>query len=342
MLSSAPLKVAVTGGSGFLGSHLLPHLQDAGYTLSCLSRSPAKIKKFPSGAQIVPGDCLDAASLKNFLAGQDVLIHMASVLFAPSWQSYLEANSQASQNIIAAMNALKAEDRPSKVIFISSLAAAGPCAKSPGLDESAQPSPVSAYGWSKLLSERIFQAALGERLLILRPPIIYGSGDLGLLPMFKSAARGLGISPGAFRDFPVSIIHAEDMARAIVLLLQRQASGLYHINDGQEHSMASICEAMGKALGKRVRVARMPLAIMGATALAASATVNLVQKTASLLKLPLPKTPQWNLDKFREAKQAGWLVNARRISLEQQFKPSIDLASGMEEAVTAYRKLGLL
>lgn len=340
MLSEKPLKIAVTGGGGFLGSHLLPFLSTEGFDTACLARGGKKAA-FPDSAAVIKGDCLDQRSLMPFLEGRDVLIHMASVLFAPSWQSYLESNVKSARNILAAMAALPEGSRPSRVIFISSLAAAGPCAKSPGLDEGAAPAPVSAYGWSKLFCERLFQEALGDRALILRPPIIYGSGDKGLLPMFKSAAKGIGVSPGA-RPFPVSVIHADDMARAIILLLKNKASGLYHLNDGKEHDMGAFCEAMGKAQGKKVRVLRPPLAVMGASAALCSAWAAAAAKAAGVLKLPAPKAPQWNLDKYREARRPGWLASAARIKREHGFSPRIDLESGMDEAVQGYRRMGLL
>lgn len=340
MLKPAALKIAVTGGSGFLGSHLLPFLLGEDFEVTCLSRRPDA--SFPAGARIVAGDCLDERSLAPFLAEQDVLLHMASVLFAPSWQSYLEANARGVRNLVNAIKSLPPEARPKKAVYISSLAAAGPCAVSPGLDESAAPAPVSAYGWSKLLGEKLFQEAFGDRTLILRPPIIYGSGDKGLLPMFKSAALGLGISPGSFRDFPVSVIHAGDVSRAILLLLQNGGSGVYHLNDGREHDMASFCRAMGAAQGKTVRTLRAPLPVMGASAALCSAWGNIAGKAAKISGRRPPRAPQWNLDKYREARQAGWLANAGRIRQEHGFIPEIDLKKGMAEAVRGYCKMGML
>lgn len=340
MLKPAALKIALTGGSGFLGSHLLPVLLNEDLEVTCLSRRPDA--SFPACARIIAGDCLDESSLAPFLAGQDVLLHMASVLFAPSWQSYLEANARGVRNLINAIKSLPPEARPKRAVYISSLAAAGPCASAPGLDESAAPAPVSAYGWSKLFGEKLFQEAFGDKAMILRPPIIYGSGDKGLLPMFKSAAIGLGVSPGSFRDFPVSVIHADDVSRAILLLIQNGGSGVYHLNDGREHDMASFCRAMGAAQGKKVRTLRAPLPLMGASAALCSAWGSVAGKAAKVLGRRQPKAPQWNLDKYREARQAGWLANAARIREEHGFVPEIDLKKGMAEAVQGYRKMGML
>lgn len=337
------LKIAITGGSGFLGRHLLAALDGRCAEIVCLARGTSRFKHLPRSARLVPGDCHTGEGLAALAENSNVFIHMASLLFGASWHDYLEANARASQNVCAAINSLPEAKRPGKVIFISSLAAAGPCAKLPGLNEKALPAPVSAYGWSKLLSEKIFTSAgLGE-LVILRPPIIYGSGDRGLLPMFKSAARGLGLSPGMGRPFPVSIIHASDVAQAILLACSQKAQGIYHLDDGHPCDMDAFCRAMGNALQRKsMHVIHMPLGVMGATAAISSAWAQSAGGMARLAARGAMPPPRWNMDKFREARQAGWLADAARIRGELGFDARTDLKTGMQEAVQGYREEGLL
>lgn len=336
-------KVALTGASGFLGGHLLPILLKENLKLTCLNRPSSRRKTFPDEVQLITGDCLDKASMVNLLTNQDVLVHMASTLFAPAWQSYLENNAKIAHNIVEAFRSLPEEKRPAKIIFVSSLAAAGPCALAPGINEDDIPAPVSGYGWSKLIAEKILTSALGNRVIIIRPPIIYGSGDRGLLPMFKSASKGFGISPGWKRRFPVSAIHARDVSRAITLLIQEDAQGIYHLSDGNEYDMHRICAAMGKATGaKRFTTIAMPLPVMGLTASLTSFWINLLHRTAEFFGHPVPPMPQWNLDKYREARQQGWLADANKITNSLGFTPSLNLEEGMAEAVEGYRELGML
>lgn len=343
MLNDQCRKVALTGASGFLGSHLMPILLEEGLEATCLKRPSSRKKNFPASVRIMEGDCLDKDSLTALLSEQNIFIHMASTLFAPTWQSYLEDNAKIAHNIAEAFGSLPEEKRPEKVVFVSSLAAAGPCAVPPGLNEEAVPSPVSAYGWSKLMAEKTLLAAMRERLIIIRPPIIYGSGDRGLLPMFKSASKGFGISPGWKRRFPVSAIHARDVSKAILLLLQKAAPGIYHINDGYEYDMDLFCQAMGRATGvKSFRTIKMPLPIMGVTASLASLWINTLQGIAKFAGRKSPPIPQWNLDKYREARQQGWLADATKIKKICGFIPTLTLEEGMAEAVEGYRKTGLL
>lgn len=319
-------RICLTGGTGFLGGHILKLLSGYGCKITCLVRNPGK--KLPDSVRIVKGDLESGAGIREALENQDIVIHAAALLFGTGWQDYLAANVKACDNL-----AVHTGNR--KVIYISSLAAAGPCGKSPGKKETDPVSPVSAYGWSKLACERTLQAACGN-LLIFRPPIIYGSGDLGLLPLFKSVARGFAPSPGFGRNFPVSIIHADDMARAIAFGIAQDSRGIFHLNDGTEQDMDTLCAAMGKAIGRNPKVLHMPLSIMAISARLST----LFGRAMSFAGKSRP--PRWNFDKYREAAQEGWLANADKVERELGFKPEVTLEAGMEESVQGYRKEGLL
>lgn len=332
-MNSPIKKICVTGATGFLGSRLLPKLLDRGYEVVCLARG--KNRDLPAGARVVYGDLLTGEGVAEALEGADVLIHLAALLFGLGFNDYLDQNARAARSLVAAGKNLR------KIIYVSSLAAAGPCARTPGKNEKSPPLPVSAYGWSKALCEEIFKNAFPETT-ILRPPIIYGSGDKGLLPLFRAAKKGFGTSPGFGRDFPVSVIHVEDAARAIILALRSKAGGVYHLSDGRVYTMKEICEAMGRAQGReKTRVFKVPLPIMGAAAALSSLYGTAAAKIGAAFNFAV-SPPRWNLDKFREARQAGWLADSSRAERELGFRPDVSLAEGMAEAAAGYRALGWL
>ena len=348
----AGTRVLDTGGTGFLGRHVLPQLLAEGARVTCLVRPASDAGRLPEGVAVARGDCATGEGLDAALAGQDICIHMAALLFGLGWQDYLRANGRA-----AARLARAAQGSPTlgRLVLVSSLAAAGPSADpatAPGTPgTSGTPGApaipcraVSAYGWSKLLAEQILGRALGERLVVLRPPIIYGSGDRGLLPVFRGVARGVAVSPGLGRDFPVSVIHADDAARGILLACGPAASGTYYLDDGARHDMASFCRAMGVALGrKHVTILRLPLALMAVTAALGSGAGVAAAGLARLAHLRPPRRPpNWNFDKYREARAPGWLCCARRIREELGFAPRMDLEAGMAETVAGYRREGWL
>ncbi|GHU90342.1 epimerase [Deltaproteobacteria bacterium] len=337
--------VLVTGGTGFMGRHLLPLLQAAGARVTCLTRASSRTGHLPRGVAAVRADLQSGTGLAEALEEQDVVVHLAALLFGLGWQDYLRANALAASVFAKALGRRSTGNkRPERVVLVSSLAATGPCGLDPGVTDATPPAPVSAYGWSKLMAEQTLGLALDDRLVVLRPPIIYGSGDKGLLPVFKGAAKGIAVSPGAFRTFPVSVVHAKDMAKAVLCCCAAQANGVYHVNDGARHTMAEFCISVGRALrditGKpgTVRVLRMPLPIMAATA-ALSTAFGCIRVR---LTDPQDRAPVWNFDKYREAKQAGWLCDSSRIQTELGWTPAVSLTEGLAETVEGYLREGFL
>jgi len=325
VLDSMPQRILLTGGTGFVGRHLARAL-DGRADLSCMVRATSRTAVLPSGTRLFQADIAKGQGVDAAMQGQDCLIHMAATLFASTWQQYLrDAVLLARQLSTSARRA-----GVKRVVLVSSLAATGPCAQSPGVLDDAVPAPVSAYGWSKYMAELTFGREFSpSELVVLRPPIIYGPGDKGLLPYFKAAKYGLIAVPG--KTFPVSAVHVQDAVQGIVCCLKPRARGVYHINDGAEHSMASLGLAMAAALGRKALVLRVPRPLLAASAALGHLASGRVHPPAS-----------WNMDKYREACAEGWLCSAVRITAELGYTPSISLQDGLADAVRGYRQLGWL
>ena len=347
-------KVLLTGGTGFVGRHLLPQLLAAGAEVTCLTRAVSRTGHLPQGVATAQANLATGEGLEQALQGKDVVIHMAALLFGLGWQDYLRANALAARSMAGVLARLAAEGRLGdnfRFVLVSSLAATGPSGIAPGVDDATPCAPVSAYGWSKMLTEQVIGRALGQSLVTLRPPIIYGSGDKGLLPVFKGVkGASTAVSPGAGREFYVSAVHAADMAQAVLCACKPEARGVYHLSDGEAYTMSGFCEGMGAAMDKvfgratrKVRIVRMPLPVMACTAVLSTAFAVMADAAANrLLGHGLRRAPAWNLDKYREARQAGWLCNSSRICTELGFIPSVNLEAGMTEAIEGYRREGWL
>lgn len=347
-------KVLLTGGTGFVGRHLLPHLLAAGAEVTCLTRAVSRTGHLPQGVATAQADLSTGAGLEQALQGKDVVIHMAALLFGLGWQDYLRANALAARSLASALSRLCAGGELGndfRFVLVSSLAATGPSGVAPGVGDATPAAPVSAYGWSKMLTEQVLGRALGQSLVTLRPPIIYGSGDKGLLPVFKGVQKAAtAVSPGAGREFYVSAVHADDMAQAVVCACKPEARGVYHLSDGEAYTMSGFCRGMGAAMDKvlgrasrEVRIIRMPLSVMACTAGLSTAFALVADAVANrLLGHGLRRAPAWNLDKYREARQAGWLCDNSRICAELGFAPRVNLEAGMTEAIEGYRREGWL
>lgn len=330
-------RVLLTGGTGFVGSRVVPLLVESGAQVSVLCRDSSRTDHLPGGVQAIRADLLSGRGVAEALAGCDVFIHMAALLFGLGWQDYLSANGGAAQTLAAALQSL-GDEGPKKVVLVSSLAGAGSRASASGKQENEIQHPVSAYGWSKMITEKVFTSAVGDRLVILRPPIIYGSGDKGLLPVYKGLQRGVACVPGIGRDFMVSVIHVDDVAQAVVLACQDKALGVYHLCDGHPLPMADFYRAAADALGKRVRIFHLPLWFMGLTAWLCTAAAS----AAAPFRKPNSRAPNWNMDKYRESREPGWVGTNARITRELGFAPSRSLADGMKETIEGNRALKLL
>ncbi len=338
-------RILLTGGTGFLGQHILKALEECikehGTQVTCLVRQSSKRDVLPSSVIIKEANLGTGEGLDEALEGQDMVIHAAALLSGVFWQDYFK-NVRAASLLGQAIARHKIE----RVVLISSLAASGPMApfssnySAQAVRDDVLPSPISAYGWSKYLSEEALGRHCGDALVILRPPIIYGSGDKGLLPYFKSAAMGLVVSPGMWREFPVSLIHGSDMANAVLCALKPEAKGVYHCNDGEnafnEHyTMKGLGLLMAEIMGKKAFCVKMPHCILALTAACSTGM-------GAVLSLFGKRMPSWTFDKYRESRVSGWMCNGQRFQEELGFEPKMSLQDGLQETYTDYKNRGWL
>ena len=269
MKTRDPESVLVTGASGFIGQHLVRRLIERGDRVSCLVRATSRIDELrSSGAQLITGDVTDRAGIERALAESQagVVFHLAGLVKAVRTDDFLRVNAGGVESVAAAC-ADRAE-RP-VLIVVSSLAAAGPCAGDQPRVEGDLPRlfpPTVAASWRASWRRPGMPPELS--ISMVRPPIVFGPGDRGVLEMFRPIAHaGLHVVPG-WEERRVSLIHVADLVALLLLAAEKgerlhpdgaPGQGVYFVAAEHDPTYAELGQAMARALGKkRATVVHMP------------------------------------------------------------------------------------
>ena len=246
--------VAVTGATGFLGSHLLDALLAAGIRPRTLVRDPARLSERARGiVEVVRGDLDDRDALGRLVDRTGTVLHLAGLVRAASARQFDHANRIGTENLVAAV----AELAPlARLVFVSSLAAAGPSKDRGGKAPDDEAAPVSAYGRSKLAAERAVRACAGP-WVILRPPAIFGPRDTDVLQFFRLASRGIVPVPAGERW--VSTAHVADVVRAVLAAASGAGIGrVHHLGEPTPHEIRELVAMIAASGDVRSRVLSVP------------------------------------------------------------------------------------
>jgi nucleoside-diphosphate-sugar epimerase len=237
----------VTGGSGFIGRHLVPMLLARGFSVRALVRSGEAERTLAAlGAETALGSLDDAAALRARMAGCDVVFHLAA--HVREWgpvAEFLAVNVEGTKNAPSAAKSAGVR----RFVHASTeavLLGSGPLVE---VDEARQAvdHPPGLYPWTKLLAERAVLAANEETFvtIVVRPRFVWGKGDTTLLPKIAEAARAgrfAWIGGGHHRT---STCHVKNVCEGLVAASERGAGGgVYFVTDGAPTEMKTFVAAM--------------------------------------------------------------------------------------------------
>ncbi|MGC8478055.1 MAG: NAD-dependent epimerase/dehydratase family protein, partial [Acetobacteraceae bacterium] len=263
------------------------------------------------------GDLADAGALERLLAGAGAVVHVAGLVRARDAARFMHVNRDATAALGAATRRVAGGAR---LVAVSSLAARAP--------------QLSAYAASKRAGEAALRAAYAdapERLVIVRPPAIYGPGDQAMLPLFRAARRGL---VPVFATGPIALVHVADAAAAIArLALGAGEAGCHALADPNPagYPLAALLAELGHAVGRRPWQLRLP----GGALLAAGAAASL------WMRLGGPEAV-FSLGKAREVLHADWSVAPAELLADAVYRSRIGLAEGLRATAAWYRAAGWL
>ncbi len=316
----------VTGGTGFIGSHLVDNLLQRGCEVRCLVRDPSRLRWLQGKpVTIVEGDLGSRSVMQKAASGTDAVFHLAGVTAAGSREAYHEINAEGCRSVGKA--SLSARHPPDVFIYMSSLAAMGPGRSDEIVAENRVPHPVSDYGRSKLKGERILSEMGPLPLVVVRPPAVYGPRDREIFPLFKLASKG--VFPVFNSRSRISLIHVQDLVRGVVGAAEKARAGeTYFLTHPAPVKTSDLPRLFGEAFGRKVRMFTVPVTLLNGAA-AVSETWGRVKGNM----------PVFNRDKVRELTAPGWVCGWQKAEKEIAFTAELSLKDGLIETARWYREM---
>ncbi|MBL4617558.1 MAG: SDR family NAD(P)-dependent oxidoreductase [Robiginitomaculum sp.] len=309
-------RIALTGATGFLGSHVAKVLMAKGFTLNALVRNPKRAEHLQvRGIKLVAGDLSDAKSLQELVSNCSCVVHIAGAIKAKSSKQLFQINGGGTANLVKAC----AVNNPQiRFVHISSVAAREP--------------QLSDYANSKFASETEAKKHNGA-VAIVRPNAVYGPNDRETLQIFQ-VASGLFHPVLVGKESRIAMIHVADAAKAITALCSVDApTGLFEISDARAdgYSWREISQTAVSSVGGKYRPIKIPKWLFH--------TCGFVSENIGKLR---DQPTILNSGKVREILHGDWSVQDDLQIPAEIWKAKIDLESGFRDTVQWYRQQGWL
>lgn len=300
--------ILVTGGAGFIGSHLTAALVDRGHTVVVLDDlSSGKRKNLPKGVRLIKGDVSNPRVLRKLPKSVDAVFHLAAQIDVRA--SVEDALDDARQNILGMINILDyARDAKAKQVVFSSSGGAiyGPSEQIPTPETSAC-LPSSPYGLAKWAAEQyiyLYRRLHNLSVTVLRYSNVYGPGqdgskESGVIAIFtKRALEGKPLTIYGDGEQTRDFVYVKDVVAANLAAMDKGANHLVNIGTGTETSVNQLATLLQTQLGQNMEVNK--------------AEARAGEELRSCLAIDQAKI------------QIGW-------------QPTYDLAAGLKETIEALR-----
>ena len=327
------MKTFITGGTGFIGTHLVRRLVQTEHEIVCLVRETSDVSTLEEvGATLVRGDVIDKDSVLEGMRGCDWVANLANIysFWEPDKRVYTEVNLEGTRNVMECA----LETGVSKVVHVSTMATYGKPADVPFVEESAiGPVRFSEYAETKyqgdLVAWELYETR-GLPVLMVYPPCVLGPGDdrptgqhiQSLIQRRKPAT--------AFNDSTLTWVHVRDVAEVIVQALEKEGNaGERHLVGKEQLSIQVFNEMVSEISGAPLPRMRLPDSVAIANAANATWWADLIKK---------PPMMGMAIDQYRAMKQGqqGDGSKAER-ELGITYTP---IRVALEEAIASYAQGG--
>ena len=321
--------VLITGGTGFIGSHLAEFLCLRGDEVSCLIQKTSNLRWLTTlPLHFHFGEVTDKESLREAVRGKDIIFHLASLTKAIHHEDYYRVNAGGTKNLLE----ICVEENPGlkRFVLVSSQAAAGPSPFEIPIDETCQPHPITDYGKSKLEAEKIARSFMDKiPITIVRPPAVYGPRDRDIYMQFKMINKGWDFQIGK-NDPLVSLVFAPDLSEAMALLADNEKGKgeTYFVSNPEPYRSSDLCCEIIKLMGKdRVHRFSVPKPLAGLVAWLSELQASFTKKPALL-----------NRQKILELSQPFWVCSAGKLKEHTGYSCPTPIEKGFAQTIEWYRQ----
>ena len=323
------MKVLVTGGTGFTGSHLVRRLIGRGHTVRVLDNAPGLFhdELKAAGAEIWLGSVTDKDLVRRAVEGSQVVHHLAAAfrkINLPK-SEYWRVNVEGTRAIAEACLDFGVE----KLVYCSTQGVHGDVKQIPG-DENSPITPEDYYQTTKYEGERVVLDLVGKGLdaAVLRPTAIYGPGDPGrFLLIFREAAKGRFYMFGNGQAYyhPVYIDNLVD-AFELAAATPRSRGRTYLVADEKYVTIEELVRAVASTLGVGLRMIHLPFRPLW--------LAGLLCEGACMPFGIEPPIFRRRVDWFRQNR--GFRITRAREELG--YEPRVDLEAGLAATGRWYRE----
>jgi len=326
------VRILVTGGTGFVGSHLVSRLVKKGELVRVLVRKNSNIDYLKKlNVEICVGDVTDKNSIKAAVEGVDLVYHIAALFRQARFPDrvYGEINVQGTQNMLEASY----EEGVKRFVHCSTIGVLGHIANPPA-NETYPYNPGDVYQRSKCEGEKIALKFFQDKefpVVVARPASVYGPGDMRLLRLFKYVSSGKMVILGDGNPF-YHLVYVEDLVTGFELCAQKEnAVGQVYILGGDKYlTLNELIDLIAKVL--EVSLSKIYLPVFPVKALSI-----LCEKVCISLRIE-PPFHRRRVDFFTKSRA----FNISKAKKELGYKPEFDLETGLRLTAEWYREKGLL
>jgi nucleoside-diphosphate-sugar epimerase len=319
------MKTLVTGGTGFIGTHLVKALVERGREVRCLVRrssDTSELKKL--GAELFYGDLLDKDSLIGAVKEIRIVYHLAGEVYSKRKSDYYKVNVFGTKKLLEACLKAKIE----KFIYLSSIAAVGPnLNKEVLLNEKSPYKPVTAYGRSKKEAEDLVLECINDHKfpgIIMLLPMIYGPKAVkcrsSILFRMIQRKRFIFIGKGSNK---ISMCYIDNLIQGLLLAETNEQSigKTYFIADEEIYSLSHIAQFIAKEEKVNLPKIHIPFWIANIVAV-------ILQIMNIIFKLPF----FFSKDMVKEI-TSNWACDISLIKKELNYTPKINFEEGAKRTV---------